>query len=217
MRQRRVRAWTEGSGLAGEPTSVDSRVESRASTEQQRQRHSLFVFFHFVVDSVQFFVDASTSFGFCPALNCSYRLSSVPETFSQSADSLYRYFPTSLPHTLILSLSLFPRVFLVSFYPPTSLERALTCHGRIQCARVALLSLRQPLLWTLSTHTPQSRPTTSPRSTATIASLTTLARGIPTVNDAGRRVRCHRLTDDPSTLDLHAHNRLRSTCSPSWP
>ena len=98
MRQRRVRAWTEGSGLAGEPTSVDSRVESRASTEQQRQRHSLFVFFHFVVDSVQFFVDASTSFGFCPALNCSYRLSSVPETFSQSADSSRRRVrSTSLP------------------------------------------------------------------------------------------------------------------------
>jgi hypothetical protein len=98
MRQRRVRARTEGSGLAGEPTSADSRVESRASTEQQRQQHSLFVFFHFVVDSVQFFVDASTSFGFCPALNCSYRLSSIPETFSQSADSSRRRVrSTSLP------------------------------------------------------------------------------------------------------------------------
>jgi hypothetical protein len=35
MRQRWARAWPEYSGLAGEPTSADSRVESRASTEQQ--------------------------------------------------------------------------------------------------------------------------------------------------------------------------------------
>jgi hypothetical protein len=150
---------TENSGLASELAPTRS-ARGVARELQQRQQHSLLIFFHLVVDSVQFFVDASPSLGFCPALNCSYRLSLLLARLSDSqplrlfvasaqpqppyhhapADPLHRYSQSSLSYTLILSLSSFPRVFLVSFRLSPSPERALTRHGRHQCARLALLS-----------------------------------------------------------------------------
>lgn len=136
------------SGLAVE--LAPTRIGAWSSRElQQGQgssdgsiRSSLFVLVHLVVDSIQFFVDASPSLGLCPAINCSYLLSVLfasllasppirlvvasaqpqPPYHHAPVNSLHRYFlPTSLPYTLVHSLSLLPQVFLVSFHLSASL------------------------------------------------------------------------------------------------
>jgi hypothetical protein len=57
----RIRAWSSRELQQGQGSS-DGSVRSSSSS-------------HLVVDSIQFFVDASPSLGFCPAINCSYLLS----------------------------------------------------------------------------------------------------------------------------------------------
>ena len=129
------------------------------SAEQQRPSRSVPSPSTLLVDSISLFIDASPSLGFCLAqivrivslfLLRGYRLPSLrfrlvvasaqPPYHHAPANSAHRYFNliTICPSTCSLFV---PLVFLVSF--PTSSpppESRLTCHGRKQCASVALLS-----------------------------------------------------------------------------